>query len=240
MAFIQKISSGNTIDIDAKVVYVTDLTGNIGDTTHKENPDDPDTYTAIVNTTGYGAPNPLRSDLALFLVAYIKKTTGNVFLSVKANNPTTVDKFEVSTTEDGWYNFDLISVPAVLTPVFEDYVVGKLIYDKSIGKLVERTEEAFVPVADLTKYIDGVYSVTSSDKLVVSNHSRIKQQTNLKKADLYLLGGADTRGIRNYQELYDQLHGLIEAAIYNYCRGDKMVAQAIVEFMNKNLLNCLC
>lgn len=242
MAFIQKISSGNTIDIDGTTIYVADLTGNISETVYTPIPDDPGNFTGVVNVTGYGAPNITRSSVALFLVAYIKKTTGNLFLNVKSSNPLTVTKFEVTRAEDGFYNFHLISIPAVASPVLADYTEGKLVYNTTDGKIYEKKSGVFVniPVTDLNKYITGVYSVAAGEKPVLIESCITLNKNVDQKNDLLFVGGQDTVGIKRYQENINLLIGLIRGSSNEFSRGNKMIFQRNVEFINNNALNCGC
>lgn len=242
MAFVQKISEGNTVNEGAEIIYVADLTGNIGETSYKKDPNTSDTYIGTVNVTGYGAPNATRSSIALFLVAYIKKTTGDVFIPVNSNNPLTVNKFEVVRKEDGWYNFNLISMPAVNTPLITDYTEGNLVYNTSDNKIYEKKSGVFVNIliADLHKYIGGVYSVASSEKAVIIANTITLNKNIDQKNDLIFAGRVDVNGIRRYQEVIDLYDGFIRGACNEYRRANKMIFQRNVEYMNNNLLNCDC
>lgn len=238
MALVNKISSGARIDTSGQIIYVKDLTGNYGETSYVKDLDDPTIFSALVNATGYGAPNAIRSAVALFLIAQVKKTDGDVL--VKANqltNPTTGDEFEVYPTEDGWYRFSLVRLDVVASPIAVSYEEGNAVYDSTLGAIVQLIDGVFTEI-EPAKLIGTSYIKATNDKAFVANYSKLLIEIDSKKNNAIMNRGA-AGDIEDYQKKYDKVAGILRGSCNAYMNGEKAVFQKNIEWLSNNK-HCLC
>ncbi|UCD06999.1 MAG: hypothetical protein JSW41_04160 [Candidatus Aenigmatarchaeota archaeon] len=117
MALEQQIChTSNTADCE--VFTITDQTG---------------TYDAVDNPGGYGAPNPLRNDLALYLLGYkYKEGEDDEDITAVINNtdPQNVTYWEIANSEDGYYYFDLLTIN--IWDNLTSYVVDDLVFHNQV------------------------------------------------------------------------------------------------------------
>lgn len=72
--------------------------------------DNTGTYDAINNTGGYGAPNPVRTDRANYLMVSKNDKSGNrTYLTVTNSDPLNTLEWTVTSTLDGWHQATLLS-----------------------------------------------------------------------------------------------------------------------------------
>lgn len=232
MAFQYKISSGQRIDKLGKSIYVKDITGTIGEVTYVQDVNNPTVYNSVTNSTGYGAPNPTRASLALFLLPMLKKVSGDVLVPVVSNNPLTVTEFEVKPTSDGWYEFNLISVPAVASPVVGNYVDGNSVYNTTTSKLLTKVAGVLVEVQPIT-LLNTTYKQVITEKLFLPNNSFKKLEIMEERLAMIVDNNPDLRGVLAKQRQYDELRIVLEGSIYEFCRGNKYVAQKNIEHLNE-------
>lgn len=115
MALELKLKRGGVAD-DLSYVYIDDNTGN---------------YEVTDNPGGFGAPNPLRNTIALYLYGYKYRPSSDDELLVfsQTADPLTVSNWKINLTEDGYYYFRVLGIPIwdIATP----YNVGDIVYDSS-------------------------------------------------------------------------------------------------------------
>ena len=231
---LYKLNSGNRVNLEDKKIYVEDATGTIGSTNYVEDVDNPGTYIAVNNTTGYGETTRLRSTISLFLLAHIKRTTGNIPVAIKPYNPLTVEEFEIDFVEDGWYEFSLIALQNVPTPDPAAYVDGDVVYDTTLETIVRLGGGVFAP-ATLDSLYDTGYVVAVSNKAVIPDAIISMMKLNDKKNKLLFMDEEDTREVKNLQESFDNLRGLIIAANNQFRQGNYYIFQKHIEFITTNL-----
>jgi hypothetical protein len=225
---IYKLSSGNRISIKDNVIYVKDLTGNIGDVDYVENPDNPDTFIAKTNTTGYSIDTRLRSDIALFLFAYIRTTAGDIEIPVKDNDPVLVDTFELEFAGDGWYVFQLVVIP--LRKDEGIYGEATIAYDPVLG-LVTLTGSEWLPIK-----VESIAAmkVTESDKPVLLEGIREKMRLNNKINQLHFNGDTGSHELISLKDDYNNLRLLLRGAFGEFSQGNKYMFQKTAEYITSN------
>lgn len=105
-------------------------------------------YDAINNPGGFGAPNPLRNEIGLFIVG--KKTTGagvESFLNrVEDYDPLTEDSFAFELSGDGWYTLFLVGLQ--LFDGLASYSSGDYVYNSGTGNIEQYNGATWDIVAD--------------------------------------------------------------------------------------------
>ena len=231
---LYKLNSGNRVNIEDKKIFIEDATGVIGSTNYIEDLDNPGTYIAVNNTTGYGETTKQRSALALFLLAHVKKTTGNIPVDIKAYNPLTVTEFEASFVEDGWYEFSLIALDNVPAPDPALFDEGTVVYDTTALAIVRKEGDAFVP-ATLDSLYDTNYVKAVSNKAVIPDTLIYMIQLNDQKNKLLFKGEEDTPEVKRIQTEYSNLRGLLVAANNQFRQKNYYIFQKHIEFLNSNI-----
>lgn len=239
MALQLKLTNTNTVNAEGTRVYLKDDTG----------------VYSLTNLGGYGAPNVARNTLALLLLATSKGSKGDVLVSTEPYNPLTTGIFNVIVAKDGWYVFQLVSLPLYDVSLLPTYTNGDILYDPisgNINKIVQVTTvvtaaPATPPVAPVTliantaviittkDLVGSAYIQATTDTLFIANNSKTKLRINTvisnlisNKADF-----TDKRLIRQ-KDNYNAVRSILQGAIYEFCRGNKYVAQIDVEFLNSN------
>jgi hypothetical protein len=129
---------------DGTIIYIPDKTGN---------------YDGTSNTGGYGAPNTLRTDLALIILGKYKASTGDTVLTFDTYDPKTVTQFSVSgLTTDGYYQFKVYSVARY---VAQSPTLNTFVYDFGTNLLKRGTGSAFVTALNSELEDNGVVNNTN-------------------------------------------------------------------------------
>jgi hypothetical protein len=111
MALQLKLKRG-AVSADLNYLYLEDDTGN---------------YDVTLNPGGYGAPNPLRNTLALFVYGYkYRKDTPDEAIIIGNLVPTTATNWLIPFSEDGYYYFRILGFP--IYDIAASYVVNDLVY----------------------------------------------------------------------------------------------------------------
>lgn len=131
MALELELSKGALNDTDGTLI-ISDSTGN---------------YDASDNTTGYGAPNPDREDLALFLRAYNNRyegesdVTGTLLTDTPDDSdPTATAQWTLTLAEDGWIKCTVYGLRLYSTST--SFELNELTYDtgtSTIRKILTKT-----------------------------------------------------------------------------------------------------
>ena len=246
MALQLKLKNTNTVNEAGTRVYLTDDTG----------------VYSLTNLGGYGAPNALRSTLALLLLPTSKGTKGDVLVSTEPYNPLTTGIFNVMVGNDGWYVFQLVALPLYDVSLLPTYNVNDVLYDASSGnifKIIQTTAvvtaspvttpsptpaPVVAPVSltfnntlviNLQDLVDSTYVQATIDTLFIANNSKTKLRINTVISDLISNKAdfTDKRLIRQ-KDNYNAVRSILQGAIYEFCRGNKFVAQKDIEFLNNN------
>lgn len=100
-----------SIDTNLKWFYLKDVTGNVGDLSYEKQGDG--TYKQVTNDWGYGAPNPLRENLAVIFGAVHKQSKSVSWSVASAYSPTDglVDRVAFNYPKDGHYHLYMFVAP---------------------------------------------------------------------------------------------------------------------------------
>jgi len=231
MAIQYKLKNTNTINAEGNRVYLEDATG---------------IYDVVTNVGGYGTPNIDRDTTALVVLGLLKSTKGDKEISFEPYNPLTADKFNAIIGVDGWYTFNLISLPFLVDADIPDYEAGDVFYDTTYFKIV-KIVDTLDPESVLPEYIRTVeeiplidlkessYIVATTDTLFIANNSKTKLILNTKISNL-IYDGADfsDKKLIRFKDNYNVIRAILQGAIYEFCRGNKFVAERDLEFLNNN------
>lgn len=229
MALVIKLINTNVVNTAGNTITIQDTTGLVGST---------------IDGTGYGAPNPNRGDLVLFMKGYNKTTKGDVAVTFATYTPTSALTYTANVGKDGWYRFNLLSIPLLNILLLNDYEAGQVVYDASIAKLVV-VVDTLIPntvfynrtleLIDLSKVVDSLYTVATIDSFFIANNSKTKLRVNTAITALLIreVSFSDKHLIR-LKDNYNAIRAVLQGAIYEYSRGNKFVAQASIEFLNTN------
>lgn len=221
MALQLKLENTNTINADGNRVYLKDSTG---------------TYDAVTNPTGYGGVNPTRGTLAILVLAAAKTSKGDLLVSLEPYNKLSSDTFNVIVPYDGWYEFSILSLPIynALLPFTDGTVVYDPLTDTVNTVKNVLALKVLTPVA-LKTLLNSSYVKNTTDTLFVAYNSKIKSAINGQISDLITnnVSLIDKRLIR-YKGNYNAVRAVLQGAIYEFCRGNKYVAQKDIEFLNTN------
>jgi hypothetical protein len=117
MALIENICQTAT-NADCTQYTITDQTGD---------------YHVTENPGGYGAPNPARTDVALYLIGHkYRESTDDEDITAIINNtdPENVTSWEIANSEDGYYYFDIMAVLIWIDST--TYAIGDLVFFQQV------------------------------------------------------------------------------------------------------------
>lgn len=231
MAFEIKLGTKKITNPTGDRIYLMDKTGTIGDITYEEDPANDSVYLSKVNDTGYGTPNATRDSMALKIVGVLKKTKGDTYVDFVSYDPVTATEFAAKILEDGWYQFHVVSLPLVVPTIN-----GDAYYDTLTGKVYQLLLDVLVET-DPKDLINGKYKVHVHQQFFVANTSFKKTHYNSKISDLILCNhnGCNDKDIHRLRLTYNELRAVLQSAVYEYCRGNKAVAQKNIEYLNCNV-----
>lgn len=223
MAIQYKLKNNNTTNELGNILYIEDITGEYSED----------------NTGGYGDINGDRSNLALFLVGSYMSSKNKLPVTIKSNNPTIVDKFEVIIPYDGWYKFSLLSIDVYNEDLLPTYSPGRVYYKVEENKVYVTSSDGdggiLFTEAKVQDLIGSSYEVAITESFIVYNNSKIKIRLNSLVSDLLTnnVDYLDKRLIR-LKDNYNALRAILQGAVYEFCRGNKSTAQKSIEFLNTN------
>lgn len=209
-----------SINSDGTQITITDATGN---------------YDASTNPGGYGTPNPDRSDIALFLRAYVKRFDGSdtitdTLLTDTPNDtdPTAVASWLVDVDKQGWHQMDLYGLNLYSTSILLN--VNEIVWNAGTQQLIRiLTRSGSGPytytyttatLADLensdytTAYTAVLNSLVIPELCVCENKAVLFWSRTESEADF---------------DKYLTIDGMLKAANYSFSNQDYTNAQAIVE-----------
>jgi len=218
-----KLKNTNITNTAGDIIYIEDVTGEYSED----------------NPTGYGGPNQLREEKALFLVAYYKGSKGDLRATIR-NYDVTVDyRFQLKLTSDGWYRINLLAFDLYDESLLETYTVGDIFYQASTGFLLRidlDPDLGFITTkVELNDLLGKDLEVESLDVFIIYNSCKVMIRLNSMVSDLLTnnVDFSDKRLIR-LKDNYDLVRAITEGASYEFCRGNKATAQKNIEFLNNN------
>lgn len=237
---VQKLNTNLLLNDEETIMYIKDITGNVGDDTY-ELDEITNTYTLTTNDTGYGDPNAERESMALFLAVKYNAVAGSSSVVVAEADPIEVEQFEVTLGSDGWYTAQLIKLDPVASPVIDDYDEGDVVYDTDESIIVQKTDDEWVEITAASLY-DSDY-VTATTEMFPTPATRKKLQElmatirDLRFANIN--SSKDKELIRTVQ-LYTQNRIILAGAIYEFCKNipNYYVAQRDIEFLATSNPTC--
>jgi hypothetical protein len=223
-----KLGDLKKVSSDGDSIFLSDGTGNYGENIYTKSLIQEDTYDVTTNETGYGEPNALREDYAIFPIGVLKASKGETKVTFQEYFPTSSSDFVANIVVDGWYKFNLIFVPVVESETSPYYLNGGIV----------QKVNGVVTTIDPHSLKDTQYCSPSEHQLFVANNSKRLILINQTLTNLRMYSPSNDREIRIQQKLEDELRGLLRGAITQFCRGNRSQAQTIIEFLNINIDNC--
>lgn len=224
MAIQYKLKNTNTINPEGNRVYLIDNTG---------------TYDSVTNPTGYGSPNTEREDVALVVLAVNKTSKGDILIDIVPYSPSTATHFDIIISKDGWYQFSMAVLMILDETDLGSYDVGQILYDASLDRIVKIGTDMNgdnIPLEiERKELLNSTYVQATTDTFFVAYNSKIKNKINTQVSDLLTTNVSfEDRELQKLQANYNALRAILQGAIYEYCRGNKYVAQKDIEFLNTN------
>jgi hypothetical protein len=229
MTLITKLSTLKLVNPEGNRIILKDSTGTYGETTYTL---EDDTYVSSLNSTGYGDVNPVRETIANFPIGFIKKMNGDERVEFESYSSLASMEYNAIVDEDGWYSFNLISVP--LVEDFNTLEIDECGYDIETGSILKRTETGGLSSVEPWDLLHTVYSSATVEQLFLANISVKKSEINdyligLYKGDISINKPAITKA----QHQFNVIRTILTGSIYEYCRGNKYNAQSNIEYLNK-------
>lgn len=224
MALQLKLKNTETINTEGTRIYLVDDTG---------------IFTAT-NLGGYGTPNTNRSDVALLVLGLLKHSKGNQVVSFEGYDPKTTNKFNAIIGQDGWYVFSLLQLPFLTDRALQSNTIGEILYDADFGKIVRVIAGIEIGVlalqeVNMLELNDSVFVKSVVEVFFIANNSKIKLKINTQVSDLiYEEKDFTDKKLIRFKDNYNAVRALLQGAIYEYCRGNKFIAQRDIEFLNSN------
>ena len=225
MAIYYKISNTNITNEAGNKLQIKDDTG---------------TY-SLSNLGGYGGVNNNRSDIALFISGKYMSSNGKaLYITFDPYDPLTVDTFNVNLLLDGWYSVSLYSFSIVTSAQdIATYNPNQVYYNSDTNTLVRVDVDAFNTKTLSTIALSDVVLTTEPDTSIdifpTYNSGFTKNKLNSLISDL-LTNNVDFKDKRliRLKDNYNLVRAILQGALYEFCRGNKSVAQKDIEFLNSN------
>jgi hypothetical protein len=216
---------------DSSTIYIDDTTG---------------VYTAN-NLGGWGTPNTDRADVAL--VTYIKyQPFTGVFVNLtdSANSPEVVvdfssdtDKqFNINYYKDGWYNINLIAVPAytdALAPA--NITANNIFYSTTSSRLKYYDGSSVIEITTDTQYETLLTSSYTQENLDAIYTRKLEIQYNCL-LDAYTDLLETEKEYETTEDNLIKLKFLIQATVYRFYSDKKYEAQKMTENLTKQYKCC--
>ena len=190
--------------------------------------DDTQNYT-VNNLTGYGTPNPDRTDLKLFLrVFHVDKDGVEAVITPETYNTALVTSWTLSAVKDGRKKYYIIGIDissTVPSDIDVNAYLDAIVAGAGLGSL---TNGSVVNIAG-TNY---TLYITASEELPIP-------QARMDKVEAWevIEGLRDCDSceeqIKDAEAFYNLLKGLIVSAVYNFDKGNKTRAQTTIEKANE-------
>jgi hypothetical protein len=213
-----KLLEKNEIDPTGTKVYLTDATG---------------LYAEETNEGGYGDVNFERNTVVVFpLGYYMDSKGGREKIDFETNDPLTSKEWVAKVRKDSWLQFSLVYALTAEDPLSEDYSQGDVVFSMVDYALLQKEGEGWKTITP--------YDLESSEleskkfeQFHIANLSITKINLNRKITELYMssINQSNSKQLRYLQEEYDRLRTIIQAAVYQFCIGNKYQAQEHLEFL---------
>lgn len=215
------------------VMVITDSTG---------------TYDATDNTTGYGAPNPARADLALLLRAYNKRYDGlesltDTALVIATYDPEVVTQWSLTLNKDGWQLATVYGLKLYSTAT--SFELNELTYDSAtdeIRKILTKSGAGpytytYEVVTEAALEVDGnvipyTYALNTYSLLDLCEcHYKVNKKYTEALVD------EDEETAETHWTTYTKLDALMKAIKYDFAQESYSEGQKIVEKC-ENICTC--
>lgn len=210
MSLILKVERVS-INKESTEMYLMDNTGNYSET----------------NKGGWGSPNPVRSNKALMVEAYLNPMSGEPSqLTMSPYDPATASTFTVNMDKDGYMEIFSIAVDKV-----DPTVEGEYGWTPENG-LTKRVGSDLKPITVREIYMEGSVEVFSYKTVCLGKTIIYRNQMNLDVIDLRRKRVNDLGHYPQLTDLIDNFNyvkSLLEGANYLWCLGNYTQAQEIVE-----------
>jgi hypothetical protein len=193
--------------------------------------DDTGVYDETTNVGGYGGINPLRTQLALVVLAYAKKTTGDELIELVAYDPETPSVFTIPITT----NVRMQVTGYLLVKDSGSTTVGDWQFDTATQQIQQYVSGAWADktIEDLYN-VDGALVIQKVVEIPVVGLAVLKQNELLDLWYQKLLAGPDDHCEDDtYLKIHDNLRGRIRQASNNFCDGNYYEFQRTVEAINE-------
>lgn len=208
------------INKDGTEMYLSDVTGN---------------YVVTDNEGGWGVPNPLRSEKALFVQGIQHTSTTDDSTVFADYDPETVVNFTLKPTVDGYYEIIMVAVDKAVPVVEGDYG-----WTLETG-IVQLVDTILVSKTPLDLYNDVLFLDKVSFKTVLLARCSILRNTKLLEYIQELKSNnADKGHVRKLEELhnnFDYIRSLLEGAKLLWCSDLYTESQSLVESLNELVLD---
>lgn len=215
-------------------IQVKDVTGSYGDEIYTT--DDGVTYALTTNTWGYGAPNPLKAELAKIFILEYKGTKKNSFHGPSVEYLPAADEFLTVTfpyLSDGWHRFHYVGLPLYdaleaetegMVRFFPDSEVKP--YNGEIKALLVGSWATLTPEELITEHMEAVEITKYMDSFFPYKTDR-KQASLHRETVMEAMGRPD--GKCDNDDLEQMVLYLSEIATSAFCAGHKPEAQRMIE-----------
>jgi len=237
MALALTLAKG-AVDADLAFFYITDATG---------------TYNVNTNPGGYGAPNPLRNTLALYVYGYQYVADGDdTALTINNTTPDVVTQWQIDTTTDKYRYFKVLGIPIWTTaPYVFDADNPPLVYYNSVYYKCLQNSTNLDPInnpayweviTDLTTaeiYANTTIHVGSFD-LVTNWHGKqcYQSQMFLEAKDCGC-DGNNRAEVRPYQKIFVKLYtASLKCAQQQYAQADDLLVDLALYCETLNCEGC--
>lgn len=208
--------------------------------------DDTGAYNVSTNPGGYGTPNPDRNQVAIFLLAYNKRSDGDVSLSIASYNKTTATTWAVTLNKDGWQQVNAYGLQ--LYDVNTEFSISELVYNSGtdeIWKILTKSgsgpytyTHSVATTADLEDTNNVIAYKSTLNTLTLVNYDKCLFKANKKYYDDL---GADSPALAvmdlNFNT-YLKLDSYGKAIAYDFAAGNYTNAEEMVEQAEK-ICDCL-
>ncbi len=223
----------SSISSDCGTLTIVDNTGN---------------YNASTNPTGYGAPNETRANLFLKLWLTLKKTDGDEWITIAAYNENTASSWEITITEDGYYEAYLFGCLAWSSGT--TYAINHITYSSSTDIFYKSLQNSntnhavtntdwWTPVTDVAELKAAV--AASQANVYADVHEWIEMcNSQVCKARAYLKKECKCKGGKgcNCNQTFDEIRYLLDGAVIHNALATYTKGQAIIEAI-QNKCNCI-
>ena len=183
---------------------------------------DPISNTLLLKDSTVYTQEESRDRFAMFVLGVYRTSTGDEYLTYEYQNPIDDTDYYIKLQKDGWYTFYLVALPKTSANIIYYNIVN--------NKMYKQQQEI-----TLKELIGTNYIVSVTECFHVANNSKVGLLLQEKVNNLRF-DGKDSldKEIVRYLGNYQVVTGITRGAIYEFCRGNKYVAQKNIEYLNTN------